>query len=287
VAGAKEFSISQQTKIFQFFSQLRIYNCVIVSQVQYDFDKEYSRPKNVNDVDTGMKLGVYTWFPYQSSDRCTEVSDITLLDSWVISAQGHFTKNTNVFPGKISNSLNGCPMNAIVREGNSEFITKYIQYKDSNGNVRMHIEGLEYDLLRVVLQQMNMTFVHVPTPEDFKMWKGLIDNLFRTMIRKEANIALGEVGTHFLIDSFFDYTNTYNKGIAQWYVPRSDKYPRWSSIFRILSVELWLVLIISIVIAAISNTLVGRYSCTSEWQGYKTLTSSLTNTWAVILGMSV
>jgi len=52
-------------------------------------------------------------------------------------------------------------------------------------------------------------------------------------------------------------------------------------------VELWLVLIISIVIVAISITSVGRYSCTSEWQGYKTLTSSLTNVWAVILGVAV
>ena len=41
------------------------------------------------------------------------------------------------------------------------------------------------------------------------------------------------------------------------------------------------------VVVAISTTLVGRYSCTSEWQVYKTLTSSLTNVWAVILGVSV
>jgi hypothetical protein len=52
-------------------------------------------------------------------------------------------------------------------------------------------------------------------------------------------------------------------------------------------VELWLVLIISIVIAGISTTLVGRYSCMSEWQGYKTLVGSLTNLWAVILGVAV
>ena len=74
---------------------------------------------------------------------------------------------------------------------------------------------------------------------------------------------------------------------VSWYVPCSVKYPRWSNIFRILSVELWLVLITSIVIATISTTLVCRYSCKPEWQGYKTLTSSLTNVWAVILGVSV
>jgi len=52
-------------------------------------------------------------------------------------------------------------------------------------------------------------------------------------------------------------------------------------------VELWLVLITLILTAVISTTLIGRYSCTSEWQGYKTLTSSLTNILAVSLGVSV
>ena len=102
------------------------------------------------------------------------------------------------------------------------------------------------------------------------------------MFRKEAYIALGAVGNQILFQS-----NTYSIMKIRWYVPCSIKYPRWSSIFRILSVDLWLVLIISIVIAAILTTHLGRYSCTSEWQEYKTLTSSLTNVWAVILGVSV
>jgi hypothetical protein len=41
------------------------------------------------------------------------------------------------------------------------------------------------------------------------------------------------------------------------------------------------------VIAAILVTLIGRYSCTSEWQVYKTVASSLTNIWAVVVGVSV
>jgi len=63
-----------------------------------------------------MKFGVYTWFPYQSSDRCTEVNDITLLDSWFISGQGHFTKNTDLFSGKFKERLSGYPMKAVVRD---------------------------------------------------------------------------------------------------------------------------------------------------------------------------
>jgi len=114
-----------------------------------------------------------------------------------------------------------------------------------------------------------------------------VDKLIGAMVTKKADVALGGLETNSLFVSYCDSTNSHYMISYRWYVPCSVKYTRWSSIFRILSVELWLILIISIVTAAISITLVGRYSYTSEWQGYKTLSSSLTNIWAIILGVSV
>jgi hypothetical protein len=169
LAAANELSKLIQKEIFTFLSKLRIYNCIIVSQERYVINKVYSRPMNVNDVENGMELVVHTWFPYQSSDRCTEVNDITLLDGWVISAHGHFTKNTDLFPEKISKSLNRCPMKALVRDGHWDFTTKYIKYKDPDGNVLTYAGGLEYDLLKIVYVHMNMSFEHVPSPEGFEM----------------------------------------------------------------------------------------------------------------------
>jgi len=287
VAGANEFSMSQQMDILEYFSRLRIYNCIIVSQKHDVIDNEYSRPTKDNEVSTGMKLVVYTWFPYQSSNHCSEVNDITLLDSWVISVQGHFTKNTDLFPRKIRNSLNGCPMKCLIFDGQWDLSATYLNITYSNGTVVSSVEGLDIDLLNVILQQMNMTFVYVPIPEGSGTAKIGVNNLFRSIFLKEYYIILGSVGNNIPVNSFFSSTSTYNIMKYRWYIPCFVKYPRWSSIFRILSVELWLVLIISIVFAAILTTLVGRYICTSEWQGYKTVTSSLTNLWAVILGVSV
>jgi hypothetical protein len=178
-------------------------------------------------------------------------------------------------------------MKAVIRDGKSFFTTQYINVSLSNGKVvQGYIIGLEYRLLKVVLKQMNMTLFHVPAPKGLETGE-TVDNLVNGMFGKEIYIALGGLGTYFLLVSLFESTNTYYTMTFRWYVPCSDKYPRWSSIYRILSVELWLVLIISIVFVAISTTLVGRYFCTSEWQGYKSLTSSLTNVWAVILGVAV
>jgi len=284
VAGTNEFSVLQQTDIFDYLSKFRIYNCIIVSREHYIIDREYRKPINDKDIDTGMKLGVYTWFPYQSSVHCTEVNDITLLDSWVISAQGHFTKKTDLFPIKIRNSFNGCPMKAVVREVRQFVETFYVNGKVTNGS---DIRDWELGLLKMIVQHMNMTFVRVPTPEDFALEPGLLNSLFTAMTAKEVNIVVGGVKRSLWYYSSFDLTNSYHTTYFRWYVPCSIKYPRLTRIFRIMSAELWLVLMVSILIVAILSTIVGRYSYTSEWQSYKTLTSSLTNVWAVILGVAV
>jgi len=243
---------------------------------------------NDDDVDKFVKLVVYTWFPYQSSNSCTEVKDITLLDSWFNSAQGHFTRNIDLFPQKVRMSLNGCPMKAIFRDRGWNLISNYINQSDSCWNVAVKIVGMEMNLLSLVLQQMNMTFVYVPTTESINNYNGnWSDDLFWALIAKEADIALCDLQLDINLNSYFDCTNTYYIFSVRWYVPCFVKHPRRSSIFRILSMEMWIILIISIVVVAISTTLVGQYSCTSEWQGYKTLTSSMTNLWAVILVVSV
>jgi len=287
VAGANEFSMLQQMRIFYYFSKFRIYNFIFVSKKRDLLHKKYSRPVNVNDVDTGMKLVVYTWFPYQSSDRCAEVSDITLLDSWVISAQGHFTNNTDLFPGKFSNSFKGCPMKVLIFDSQFPFASMYKNVRYSKGAVVSPLGGSEMALLSIVLQQMNMTFIPVHTPEDIEKKENSLNNVVKLMFLRECDIIVGNFLNNLFNEKFLSSTNYYDILTVSWYVPCSEKYPRWSSIFRILSVELSLVLIISIVIMTILTTLVGRYNCTSESQGYKTLKSSFTNLWAVILGVSV
>ena len=230
VAGAIEFSVSQQREIFRYLSYIGIYNCIILSRGHYKIDKKYSREINVNDVDTGMKLGVYAWFPYQSSDSCTEVNDITLLDSWVISAQGHFTKNTDLFPRKFSNKLNGCPMFVIAEKEKIYDINYSIQLNETNDTSVWFREKFGSNLLKVVLHQMNMT----PVPLTEKS----TESTELPFVGYRHAVFLGEMAN--MVYSFpnLELTSSYHLTDIHWYVPCSIKYQRWSSIFRILSVEL-------------------------------------------------
>jgi hypothetical protein len=150
-------------------------------------------------------------------------------------------------------------MKEVVRDGHWKFTVEYVNHTDSNGSVVRYIEDLEMDLLRVVLQQMNMTFFHVPTLKEFEMnGESRIICFFISTLIKKIYIVLGVVRTNYWTISFFEFTNPHYILRVRWYVSCSVKHPRWSSIFRILSLELWVVLIISIMIAAIFAILVGR-----------------------------
>ena len=104
------------------------------------------------------------------------------------------------------------------------YTTYYYKNTDSNGSDFTKIFGFEIDLLTMVLKQMNMTFVHVPTQEGFEIEGGLTDNLIRAVIAKEVFIALGFLGTHNFVDQFLDYKNSYYIMSYRWYILCSDKY---------------------------------------------------------------
>ena len=55
---------------------------------------------------------------------------------------------------------------------------------------------MEMDLLMMVLKHLNMTFVHFPKPESFKIERDLTNNLIESMIAKDVFIALGILREH-------------------------------------------------------------------------------------------
>jgi len=77
-------------------------------------------------------------------------------------------------------------MKAVVRNGNSILTTNCVYYKYPNGSNGRYISGLEWDLLKVVYDLMNMTIDHVPTPQKFELGKGWSGNLIMALVQKET-----------------------------------------------------------------------------------------------------
>jgi hypothetical protein len=81
--------------------------------------------------------------------------------------------------------------------------------------------GVEFTYVR--FETIEYDIFLVPTPEDFEIENGLTDNLIRAMIAREAYIALGEVGTNYLIETFVDFTNSYYTLSLHWLVSTNDQ----------------------------------------------------------------
>jgi len=60
-------------------------------------------------------------------------------------------------------------MKAVVRESGWFDTNTYDTYLDSNKSNTTEVIDMEMDLMKLVLDQMNMTFVHVPTPKRFEI----------------------------------------------------------------------------------------------------------------------
>jgi hypothetical protein len=92
-----------------------------------------------------------------------------------------------------------------------------------------------------------MNFYRIPSPRKLEMDDLVLYNYFNTVIELYAlHIVVGDVGSHYFFNLYLDSINYYALMSVHWYVPCFVNFPKWSSILRVLSLELWLVLIISI-----------------------------------------
>jgi len=95
-----------------------------------------------------------------------------------------------------------------------------------NGSFVRTAENKDADLISAALQQMILTVFWCLYQKILKWVRGLVQNLIRTMIAKGTYIALGYVGNHIWLESYFESTRTYNTISVRWYIPCSVKYPR-------------------------------------------------------------
>jgi len=128
-----------------------------------------------------MRMGCVNLVSISEYSSCTVENDITLLDSWIISAEGQFSKKADLFPRKFSINLNGCPMKASGRD-RGRFLIRYIEMTRSKREICheniLPCNGFTDD----GFAKLKMTFIHVHAPEGFEIENVLTTNLNGAMI---------------------------------------------------------------------------------------------------------
>lgn len=252
--------------------------------------KDLEKLLQVRQCDSAV--GVYTWFPFRDPSNCYNTREIHLLDLWVMEGSGHFALNSSLFPFKIKNSLNKCPV--VVSTTQRHPFVEDPDYITTNGSIEtVYSRGWDISLLNVVKDAMNMSLRFLP-PSAEQLGR-LLDNgtfvgVVGDLTYSKADIALSGLPLIAPFTDRGDHTAIYSRSEFIWLVPCARRLLGWRNVFRIFSYSVWLCVFLSLILAAGVTRFLDQWSVFEGTRGnarHSNLSETSCNILAMFLGGGV
>ncbi|PSN56143.1 Ionotropic receptor 230 [Blattella germanica] len=238
-----------------------IYNIVVLIPIAY--------------FNSTKEIEIYTWFPYQKpSGSCGVLQEPVLLDK-CMSTEGNvkFLKNEPLFPNKVPNDLQGCPVTSM-----TYMFEPYVYTKDHIWNETI-IGGSELSMMRSIEKHMNFTLQMRIVP-DVTLYPAIRHALVANHSIDVMFVALLLRGTDF---ELFDGSSVYHSERFTWAVPRADIYPKWKGITRVFTPANWALQFLTIAFVSFFITILFRIRHAKSGEFWN-LSKSMLSMWAVYLG---
>jgi hypothetical protein len=230
--------------------------------------------------DCESALAVYTWFPYQSPELCTHVTEV-VLNYWIFEGNGQFLLNTSLYPQKIPQDLQGCKVSVSTLE-----IEPFVILSQNNSGVSS-VGGIEGRLFRGAMKKLNLRYkLKLPGNENWgeklpnNTWTGMKGDLFNNV----TELGFGGLLLDRELCELFECTRAYLKDRLVWHVPRAKQVAQWKGFYRVFDKGTWAVIIIVTITVALLLWHMGR---TAKGTSYSALAKRLSHVWASSLGIAV
>lgn len=240
----------------------------------------------------GNVIGIYTWFPYRDNINCYNTRKLYLVDIWVMDRNGHFILNNSLFPNKIQNSLNNCPIVVSTTEY-YPFVENPIHIKTTGSVKAVYNKGWDISLLNIIKEVTNVS-LHFMPPSREKYGRLLMNGTFTGLIGdlaySKCDIAVGGLPLMAPFTDRGDHTGIYSRSEFIWLVPCARRLLGWRNIFRFFSSTLWLCVLLSIFLASCIIYCLAKCTVSVRTPGierYSSLSESSCNIFAVFLGTAV
>ncbi|PSN30225.1 Ionotropic receptor 568 [Blattella germanica] len=225
-------------------------------------------------------LNAYTWFPYSSRSTCMHVRAVQI-NKWIPEGNGKFyDTNTFLFPNKIGNDFKNCSIKASTVE-----IKPFVDIEFKNNRTEIH--GIESRIFKFLMSNLKAKYlIKVP---DSDLWGIKLPNGTWTGMKADIFNNVTEMGFGgLLLDTelckTFDCTIPHFRDGLVWHVPRPKQIPNWESIYRVFTINTWLLFLVICIAVAFLLWGLGK---TEEDSYFITLDRSLSHMWATILSVSV
>jgi hypothetical protein len=223
-----------------------------------------------------VKLQLYTWFPYTSDTHC-ENPHVVLIDRWT--SKGEFVLNANLFPEKVPKTFHGCKSN----------VTTFIYPPAVMKTVDSKFTGIEINYLLITLKKLNLTPEYNEIPFKYKSHYEQFSYAINELEPASLDVSIGILpvgGSNVSAEAtipYFDFK-------VKWYVPCPNPASRWTCMFKIFSLHVWICFCFFLVVAVITMWLLARYAKNNnvrESMNYMTVMYCAYNVWAMTTGISV
>ncbi|KAJ4434763.1 hypothetical protein ANN_23333 [Periplaneta americana] len=232
-----------------------------------------------------------------SPSKCNDVRDVILLDTWIAESRGYFAFNANLFPIKVENNLQTCPIKAATFP--LEIVVGGTEYFFINGELEQKVrytEGWEVQFIQLIAEHLNSSLEFLLPPPNNEKWgtlseDGTFTGLIGDLVYNRADIGFAAWPLHPIMLMIVDPTKSYLQDVWAWYVPCAKKIPRWKSIFLVFAPATWMAGLFSVLFSVLVMVFLakGKYleQNLREFDAYVKVDTCFSCVMAVIFGVSV
>ncbi|PSN50195.1 Ionotropic receptor 613 [Blattella germanica] len=245
-----------------------------------------ARSKQANQApnttwDESVALDIYSWFPYENN--CGEVDKMILLNQWLVTNGGQFSKDVSLFNYKLPKDFNKCVLK-VLSFGPEPYVTLEQNYTESDGNQVLELDGLGVHLIHGFGQEFNFTLHFVTYLFNFDVSE--VVDIYESINTGKCDVLIGAVPIVPFSYQVFGITTPFLFDSFVWIVPCPQQLGRITRVLSIFTVSSWLTLISVIFLASATLNLLSRYN-TREVKTFRKLRPCLMSVWAVLLGNSI
>jgi hypothetical protein len=249
--------------------------------------------QNETDSAQDVHLSLHTWFPYENSQRCNPIDGTVPLRTFFLRNISDI-RHSGIFRGYVGKNLHKCPIRVLIRVKHP-FVSppSRIVINASGTYALVYHSGWDIAIIGTISASLNLSVVGLPAryPNSKRIDQFVpINNLSVELVKGKADIVIGQVLREEIFSCYLKTTRSYYSMKIAWCTPCATKYPRWTRIFMIYSVDLWICFISSIVLAVITVICISNYGYKfrlPEFREYRNIISVTVNITAVTLGTPI
>ncbi|PSN32652.1 Ionotropic receptor 222 [Blattella germanica] len=228
-----------------------------------------------------VTFDIYTWFPYQGIEQCTQVQKVFKINSCTSNG---LLSNLPLFPSKIPKTVKGCPITAAI------VVTPLIAEAPriilgKNGTSKPHFDkGWEIKIWKILVEKMNLTEEYIESNFRFAL-NSTSAGIKQLILSLRADVGFGSWPLLWRNIKIFDASSSLHRIEFVWLVPCAQVHPLWTGMFRIFDIYVW----IAGTVMSFTTAFIFSYisKCSGEIGRFSNYHQCLLSLWGMLLGISL